>query len=467
MIIQDNYKGLKLISKIKNHFSKKNVLRIIISAVIAVLVYFISSLYLNQQQSILVSIVLFMVVLWTNEGLSLGTVSLLPLLLFPLLGVSSFKETLPNYFQPIMLLFVGGILIALSIEKSSLHKFISKKIISIFPKTPRGVIYSLAVTSAMMSAVLSNTTVALMLLPVALSLSKDGKMRIRLLLALAYGASIGGILTPIGTPPNIIYLGFLDKLGMAAPSFFGWIILVAPLSILMLLIVPYIISFGVHRNKFEKIRTGKLNLHQKKLLFILAALILLLLINSPIEPFYSGLGLNENYILFVFGLAMFLPGFSYLKFSDLKKFPIGIILLFGAGFAIAFAFLSIGLVDALSSSLVGLTSLPLIVMIGIIVLFVIFLTELTSNTALTSVMIPTMYGFAQTTGMNVEFMLLIPTVAASMAFMLPIATPPNAIILSSKAIRIRDMIKIGFLINLIALVLITLVAFFYWQFMLA
>lgn len=447
-------------------FSKRNINKIVFSLVLAVVVFFLSKLYLNQSQSMLIGIIFFMVVLWTNEGLSLGTVSVLPLLLFPLFGVASFQSTAENYFNPIVLLFVGGILLALSIEKSSLHKFISKKMISIFPKTSRGVIYSIAITAAVMSALLSNTTVALMLLPVALSLSKDVKMRVRLLLALAYGASIGGILTPIGTPPNIIYIGFLDKVGLAAPGFFSWIILVLPLSLLMLAIVPYVLSFGVHKNKFEKIKTGVLNHSQKKLLFILAVLILLLLVNSPIGSLYSGLGLNENYILLAFGLAMFLPGFSYLRFRDLKEFPVGIILLFGAGFAIAFSFLEVGLVDVLSSGMVALSSLPLIFMIGIIVLFVIFLTETTSNTALTSVMIPTMYGFSQTTGMDPVFILFIPTIAASMAFMLPIATPPNAIILSSKAIRMRDMIKAGFIVNLIALLLITLVAFFYWQFML-
>jgi solute carrier family 13 (sodium-dependent dicarboxylate transporter), member 2/3/5 len=430
--------------------------------------FFIGAMqFLDYRQSALVALVAFMVVLWTNEGLSLGAVSLIPLLMFPLLGIASIEKTALSYMNQIMLLLVGGMLLAISMEKSELHKFISRKIISIFPKTPRGLVYSLAITSAILSAILTNTTITLMLLPVALFLGKDTKVRILLLLAIAYGSSIGGILTPIGTTPNLIYLGLMEQAGGETISFFMWMVLMAPLTFLMLAIIPYWISLGAPSNvELPEMKPERLSIGQKRLLIILGILFAVLLLNSPIPPFYGGLGLNENYILLFFGILMFMPRFGFLKPKDMGNFPVSIILLLGAGFAIAFALGETGLVSMFSSKLEMISTLPLILVIGVVVLFVISLTEIMSNTAIASIMIPVMYGFSQTLGGSSEFLMLAVVVASTMAFMLPIATPPNAIILSSGSIRIRDMVRKGFMVNIIALVLITLTSYFYWRFLL-
>jgi len=441
----------------------KRVFKIGLALLASLIAYFASSIYLDYTYSILIAIVVLMISLWTNEVLSLGIVSVFPLFLFPIFRVISFEQTVQNYFNPILLLFIGGMLIALAIEKSYLHEFISSKIISIFPKTPRGIVFSLAITSAILSAILSNTTVVLMLLPVALFVADSIKLRVRTLLATAYGASIGGILTPIGTPPNIILLGFMKNFGLEGIGFVKWIILLSPLVIVMLIVVPFMLSYGLKNEKIKRIKSKKLNWNQKKLLLIVLALIAVLLANSPIEPYYGGLGLSENIILFSFGILMFLPGFRYLKAEDLVRLPLNILLLFGAGFAIASAMLNTGLVELISNGLVGFADLPSIVVILIIAFTAVVLTELTSNTALASIFIPTVYGLALKTGLEIPLFLLIPTIAASMGFMLPIATPPNAIIFSSKAIKIKDMIKFGFITNLISIALITLFAYLYWS----
>ena len=171
-----------------------------------------SMMGLNAQHAALLGIVAFLVSLWTNEGLPMGVVSLLPLLIFPAFQLVEFNELTVNYSNPIVFLFIGGFLLALAIEKTELHLNIAAKLLSIFPTTPRGIIYSLTLSSALMSALLSNTTVTLMLAPIAVLLTDRPNLKSRFLLTVAFGASIGGVMTPIGTPPNLIYLGFLDEL---------------------------------------------------------------------------------------------------------------------------------------------------------------------------------------------------------------------------------------------------------------
>jgi len=160
----------------------------------------------NLQQSLLVALIAMMVTLWTNEGLPLAVVSLMPIVLFPAAGVLNTKATAINYANPIIYLFLGGFLIAIAVEKTGLHKVIANRMLKLFPSSMRGIIFALIITSGLLSSILSNTTTTLLLLPIALFLTSDTKLKMRLALGIAYGASIGGILTPIGTPPNLILL---------------------------------------------------------------------------------------------------------------------------------------------------------------------------------------------------------------------------------------------------------------------
>ncbi len=301
---------------------------------------FAASLFFTLQQAQLLGIVTFLVVMWTNNALPLGVVSLLPILLFPAFGIIELKAVTPNYAKSIIFLFLGGFMLAIAMQKSGLHTQLSNRLLRIFPHTPRGIIYAMAIVSALLSSILSNTTITLMLMPIGLFLTENIRLKIRILLAIAYGASLGGILTPIGTPPNLLLLGYLETIGMEAPTFTGWMGMTAPVVAAMLLVVPWILSLGVEREKIGEPagRSEPFTKDQKKLLTILGALSLLLLLNTPIKPWYPGLGLNEKGLLLAAGLLLFLPGIDLLEWEDSRAIPYEIIFLFGAGFSIAAAF---------------------------------------------------------------------------------------------------------------------------------
>ena len=174
----------------------------------------------NPTQALLLGLIAFLVTLWTNEGLPLGVVSLLPIILFPAFSILDTKATAVNYSHPIIYLFLGGFMLAIAVEKSSLHTWIADKMLSLFPNTPRGMIFSLTITSGLLSCILSNTTTTLLLISIALFITNDIKLKMRFALAIAYGASVGGIITPIGTPPNLILLGIMSDKGMDLIPFF-------------------------------------------------------------------------------------------------------------------------------------------------------------------------------------------------------------------------------------------------------
>ena len=438
--------------------------KIIEAVIIAVAMFALSTMFLSNQHSIVLAIIAALVTLWSNEALPLGVVSLLPLILFPIFEVLTFNDVASNYAKSIMFLFIGGFLLALGVQKSGLHKVIASKLLSFFPSTPRGIMYALATTSALMSAFLSNVTVTLLLAPIAVFLTDIKELKVRLLLATAYGASIGGILTPIGTPPNVIFLGLMEDMGQTTPNFVEWMVMTAPIMVVMLLVVPYILSFKQNHHKIEfNDKQEKLTREQKIVTGILLTLIFLLVINTPLKTILPEFALNEKMLILGFGLLLFLPSFKLLEWEDTKNFPYDILFLFGAGFSIAMAFSHSGLATEITHKLSFLANQKEIVVIFAIALFVTFSTEITSNTALTSIAIPIIYEFATLHQLDTSVILMTATIAASYAFMLPIATPPNAIAMSYKVVTIKDMAKVGFLINILAVIILTLFANFYWS----
>jgi len=277
-------------------------------------------IFFNMQQSLMVAIIVLMVTLWTNEGLPLAVVSLLPIVLFPSAGVLSTKEAAVNYANPIIYLFLGGFLIAIAVEKTGLHKIIANKMLGLFPSSARGIIFALIITSGLLSSVLSNTTTTLLLLPIALFLTEDVKLKMRLALGIAYGASIGGILTPIGTPPNLIFMGIMEEFGMEAIPFVQWMYMVSPIVFIMFIVVGFIMSIGLKDVHIETdLSTEPLNSEQKKVLYLIGGLIVTLLVNAPIKPYYNGLGLSEPGILLAAGLLLFMPPFSILDWMKDKE----------------------------------------------------------------------------------------------------------------------------------------------------
>ena len=424
-----------------------------------------SLLFFTQQHALLLATVAFLVTIWTNGALPLGVVSLLPILLFPSLGILDVNTVAPNYSKTIIFLFIGGFMMAIAVEKIGLHKYFSSKLLSFFPNTPTGIIYALAITAALLSALLSNTTITLMLMPVGLFLTENIKLKVRFLLSIAYGASIGGIITPIGTAPNMLLLGFLEEKNMPVPSFGEWIVMVSPVAIMMLLIVPYLLSRSVKNECVKEIKNviPPLNATQKRLIWILGGLAFLLLLNTPIKPYYAGLGLNEKLILLGFGLLMFMPHIGFLDWDDTRELPYEIIFLFGAGFSIATAFSQTGLAAEIAHKIAFISTMPLFWMFLLVALFVSFSTEVTSNTALTSIALPIFYEFAKDMGHDGMVMMMVATIAASYAFMLPIATPPNAIVMSSRVIKVSEMARVGIVANFAGVIVVATVGYLLWR----
>jgi sodium-dependent dicarboxylate transporter 2/3/5 len=448
------------VSKDKEQFKK-----IVTAILIGTIVFALSISIFSVTQATLLGLIAFLVTLWTNEGLPLGVVSLLPIVLFPSFSILSTTQTTESYSNPIVFLFFGGFLIAIAVEKTELHKWITQKMFAVFPSTPKGIIFSLAITSGLLSSLLSNTTTTLLLMPIAVFIADDIRLKMRFVLAIAYGASVGGILTPIGTPPNLILLGFMQDKNMELISFLEWIFLAAPLVFIMFFVVASLLSIGVKDIAILlKSEKKALNFEQKKVLLLIGGVVLLLLFNAPLKPYWSGLGLNENIILLGAGLLLFAPPFGILDWtSDKEKIPFAIMLLFGAGFSIATAFSASGLADELASYLIAMMHLPPILIILGIATLITFATGITSNTALISVMLPIIYSVAQQSGIDAVLFMMVATVCSSYAFMLPIATPPNAIAMSSGAVSVAQMVRYGVVLNFAGIFLVTIIAEFFWK----
>ncbi len=447
------------------HKYKVQFIKIATGFVIGILIFALSLVVFNTTQAVLLGLIAFLVTVWTNEGIPLGVVSLLPIILFPAFSILTTKETTINYAHPIIYLFLGGFLLAIAVEKTNLHTWIADKMLGLFPNTPRGMIFSLAITSGLLSSILSNTTTALLLMSIALFITQDLKLKMRFALAIAYGASVGGILTPIGTPPNLILLGIMQDKGMETIPFFQWMWMVAPLVFVMFIVVSLILSLGIDNAPINRdFRKKPLSINQKKILYMMSGLIVLLLLNAPMKPFWGGLGLSEAGILLGIGLLLFIPPIQVLNWKeDSAKVPYQIMFLFGAGFSIAKAFSGTGLANEVASYLIIMTDLTPLLLLFSIAMLITFTTEITSNTALISIMLPVIYSVSEQTGINPTLFMMVATLCASYAFMLPIATPPNAIAMSSGVVDVKTMIKYGVFLNLIGIFFIVIIAEFFWK----
>lgn len=445
----------------------KNYRLIIIALAIAIGFYLLALITFSDIQSRLIGIIAFLVTLWTNNGLHMGVVSMLPIILFPLFGLVDSKDVVTNYSKTTIFLFIGGFLLAIATEKSALHKRLATKLLSIFPNTPRGVLYSLMLTAGTLSSILSDTTTALLIIPIAAYLTENPDYKFRLLLGVAYSSLIGGIITPVGTPPNLILLDFIESNGLEAIPFATWTVMMFPLAMIMMITAAEILLYGLKKEDFVLVKidmTKKpLTVNQKKLVWILSSLALILAMN-PILKYLFDIHINEKLTLLSFGLFLFLPKVDLLEWKeDFAKIPFAIIFLFGAGFSIAMAFQKTGLATEIANILVSFNYLPPILLMFIIGTGVVFATELTSNTALTSIMIPIIYTFAIKSGLDPMLFMLIVAISASYAFMLPIATAPNAIAMSTGHVKTTQMIKRGIFLNIAGIIITFTMALTYWK----
>jgi sodium-dependent dicarboxylate transporter 2/3/5 len=427
---------------------------------------------------------LWMAIWWMTEAAPIPVTALLPLVLFPLLGVAAMPAAASPYANPLIFLFLGGFLIALAMQRWNLHRRIALNIIRIMGTRPRNLVGGFLVASALLSMWVSNTATALMMLPIGLSvvqLSLGGAgarytggsshFAITLMLAIAYGSSIGGMATLIGTPTNAFMVGFLAETYGFQIGFVDWMMVGVPLVLVALPMTHIALTRIVYPIGMTELAGGRelilAELHglgamtrAEKTIAAVFACVALLWITQPlfadVVPGITDTGIAMAGALLLFVLPVdFRRGVFVLDWETAEKLPWGVLLLFGGGLSLAGAVAATGLADWIGAALAGVGALPPVVIVLIVTTIVVFLTELTSNTATAAAFLPVMASLALGIGEN-PLLLAVPTViGASCAFMLPVATPPNAIVYGSSFITIPQMARAGFVLNLMFIGLIT------------
>ena len=446
----------------------------------------------NPNVTYTAAIALLMAIWWITECIPLAATALLPVVLFPALGIMNGSVVSSLYFNHIIFLFIGGFIVALAMEKWNLHRRIALFTLLIFGIKPARILLGFMITTWFLSMWISNTATAMMMVPIALSViinlegileeKKIKKYSVGLLLGIAYSASIGGIATLVGTPPN---LSFSRILTITFPevseiSFASWFFFAFPISIFSLVIVWLILSFLFGRESFLIDRSifkkqfgelGKMGFEEKTVFIVFLTMALMWLTRADITfgkvviPGWAGVFPRADFIndgTVAIGLALILfilPSKNNSRIMDWKtarKLPWGIVLLFGGGFALASGFKESGLSHWFGMQLSGLDTLSPGFLIGSICFMITFLTELTSNTATAEMILPILAAVGTAIGRNPLLLMVPATLASSFAFMMPVATPPNAIIFGTNRIRIMDMVKVGFFINLIGVLILTI-----------
>jgi sodium-dependent dicarboxylate transporter 2/3/5 len=445
------------------------------------------------------AVAVLMAVWWIADAIPLAATALLPLVLFPVLGIMSGKATATVYVNNIIFLFVGGFIIALAMEKWNLHRRIALSIIRVVGSSPPRLILSFMAASAFLSMWISNTATTIMMVTIGLAIigeqeSAHGRPRTRrlsagLLLAIAYGASIGGISTIVGTPPNLFFVRIFENTFPAAePIGFGqWMLLGVPVSAIMLLLVwllltrvffrvPKSLALPTHAIGDEYRRLGPMRFAEGAVLAVFGLTALLWIFRQDLNlgvvtvPGWADLlpfpGLiDDGTVAVAMALTLFVipsrtrdpqKSRAIVDVSIFAKVPWHIVLLFGGGFALARGFQETGLSAFVGERFEGLEGAPPLAMIAAACTSLTFLTEVTSNTATTQIVLPILATAGVAVGQNPLLLMIPATLSASCAFMLPVATPPNAIIFASSRITVADMAKVGVVINLVGIVVITI-----------
>ena len=423
---------------------------------------------------------------WITESVPLPVTSLLPIILFPLLKVSPIVDTTSAYGHPLVFLYIGGFLLAIAIEKTGLHNRIAINIIRGMGTRLHMIVLGFMVSTGFLSMWISNTATAVMMLPIGLAIIKVAsgtqdettrRFNKALMLAIAYAASIGGIATLIGTPPNLVFAGVVKDMYHTEISFLQWFMVGFPLAIVLLLICWwYLTRIGfplgqatLHGGKEEMDRRlaglGLMSRSEKYVTIVFITVAVSWICRSfVLEKLIPGV--DDTIIAMIGGVVLFLipsgddKKGGILSWVDAHKLPWGIILLFGGGMALAEAFESSGLATWIGSSMTGLSVLGTFMVILLVVAIVNFLTEFTSNLATVTMILPVLAPIAVAAGIHPFILMAAATLAASCGFMMPAGTPPNAIAFGSGYLRITDMIRTGFVMNLISIFLITLLTYF-------
>jgi solute carrier family 13 (sodium-dependent dicarboxylate transporter), member 2/3/5 len=442
---------------------------------------------------------LWVAIWWMTEAAPIPVTSLLPLILIPMTGALPISDVTPGYSNRLIFVFLGGFMIALAIERWNLHRRIALSIISVVGVTPARIVLGFMVATGFLSMWISNTATAMMMTPIGLAVisqmlelmdrhkdtseeSEEQRNMARvgfataLMLGIAYSASLGGIGTLIGTPPNIVLAGAAQELFGLEISFARWMLIGLPVAIIGVFGVWFYLTriaytmdregipggLDVVRDELRKL--GPMTTPERAVLIIFGLTALAWItrpwVISPIAPNVDDavIALTGAVVLFVVPLSLQRNEFL-MDWETARNLPWGIVLLFGGGLAIAAAFTATGLSDWLGAALTGLNGLPVLLVLLVVVTIVIFLTELTSNTASATMLMPVMFALSAALLVNPLLLMVPAAIAASCAFMLPVATPPNAIVFGSGYITIPQMARTGIWLNLAGIILVTAIGY--------
>ena len=471
-----------------NKKSKVGFLVGLISAIIILILPDIESLPEEGKKA--AAVFVWMAVWWATEAVPIAITALIPLVFFPLLGVSSIEATAAPYANKNIFLFLGGFFLSIAIQKCNLHKRMALTVLKFTGTRGKSIIGGFMLSSCILSMWIMNTSTTIMLLPIGLAiitvinesmdeLSPADKInfQVALLLGIAYAANIGGIATLIGTAPNMALNGFMEEQYDVSISFLDWMKVGLPVSMLLLPLTwlsltrfSFPVNFETSTQTQETIITmrnnlGKITTSEKRVFFIFIFTALLWISRSSINNIPGLEGLSDPGIAMLCGLILFLtPSGSsndnnLLEWKDAEAgVPWGVLLLFGGGLSLAAAAQSSGLAAWIGGSMP--TGLSIFLLVLLFTTLIIFLTELTSNLATTATFLPIVAIIATQFGFNPLLLTASIAIAASCAFMLPVATPPNAIVFGSELIKVPQMMRAGIAINFIAIIIVSLVGIY-------
>ena len=432
---------------------------------------------------------LAMAIWWATEAVPIAVTALLPLVFFPLLGIADISETAAPFANKVIYLFLGGFVIALAMQRWNLHHRIALSVLQHAGRSGRTLVGGFMAACALLSMWVSNTSTTLMMLPIALSVievihrsvpgqseNEQSDFSLALLLGVAYAASIGGMTTLVGSPPNAMMAAFLRESYAIEVDFAHWLLVGLPLALVLLPLTWLALTRFLFHVDFETSGEGRALLRQmkndlgaisgpEKRVAVIFLAVAITWIFRPLLARLPGLELlDDSGIAMAGAVALFLVPSGdredpmLLRWRHVEKLPWNILILFGGGLALAAAVADTGLAGWLGGNLHGVASLPVPLLVLIVTTMIIFLTELTSNTATAATFLPVVAAVAIEAGVDPLVLVVPVTLAASCAFMLPVATPPNAIVFASGVVTIPQMARAGLLLNLMAILPITLLA---------
>jgi len=451
------------------------------------ILFLLNPFHMDANAARVLAVAALMISWWIGDAIPMPAVALIPMVLFPLMNIATIKETTSKYADPVIFLFMGGFMLGLAIEKWNLHKRIALSIVKLTGTSGDRIVLGFILSTGLISMWLSNTATTMMMYPIAASViyvvkenhkgqGNTAHFALALMLAIAYSSNFGGIATIIGTPPNVAFVGYIREKYHHAVSFSSWMIICTPIAILLLFTLYWVMVKWLYPNGIKSSQEtrgviakelkdlGPLSAAEKRVLIIFCSTAFLWITKDIINSF-GWFTLDDTMIAIIGALALFIcpsgknngnTSRNILEWSDTSRMAWGILLLFGGGIALAFSLEKAGLIQALGKWIADMSGTGGLLLIFMITLISLFISEVMSNIAQVIVFAPVIGGIAD--AMHIDPLLLgLPmTLGASCASMMPMGTPPNAIVFASGHIKMNQMIRTGFVMNLIAVVLITL-----------